>query len=125
MIEVRPIKDLAALKDLYIKSDAVFNDSSSGVAAYDRSEILGYCLFYYSDESISVTALEPKNDLFLADGILRSALHVGVENGKNKAFYTENAPFELLDKLKFVKNTADRVLDIDKLFSSCPNCGNN
>ena len=49
----------------------------------------------------------------LADGILRSALHIAAERSIMDARYAENASEELFEKLGFVKNKEEKQLDIE------------
>lgn len=125
MIEIHPLRETEKLSELYKSSGVEMGADSIAVVAADGSEILGFCLFDLSDTSMTVTHLEPEDDVFFADGILRSALHVGVENGVNKAFYSDSAPTALFERLKFIKNVEKRELNIEKLFASCKNCENN
>lgn len=124
MIEIHPLRDTDKLRELYKTQNVTMNEHSMAVVASDRGEILGFCLFELKNDGLFVHSLEPKEDVFFADGILRSALHVGVENGVNEAFYSENAPVELFEALKFIKNAENRELNVGKLFSSCQSCGN-
>ena len=59
----------------------------------------------------------------LADGILRSALHVAAQSFVLDAFYDDSAPVDLFKRLGFIKNADEKRLDIDKLFGGC-NCNN-
>ena len=70
---------------------------------------------------MTVFAVEPQGDVPLADGILRSALHVAAENFVLDAFYDNCAPVELFRLLAFIKNEDEKRLNIDKLFGGC-NC---
>ena len=124
MIEIHPLRDTDKLCELYKKQSVTMNEYSMAVVASDREEILGFCLFEMKKDGLLVHSLEPKDDALFADGILRSALHVGVENGVNEAFYSESAPEKLFDTLKFIKNAENRELNVGKLFSSCQSCGN-
>lgn len=124
MIEIHPLRDSVKLAELYRSANIKMCDGSMAVVASDREEILGFCLFEMYSDNILIHALEPKEDAYFADGILRSALHVGVENGKSLAFYSENAPENLFKMLKFIKNEDDRELNVEKLFSSCQSCAN-
>ena len=63
----------------------------------------------------------PENDIMLADGILRSALHVASERFITEVHYDKSI-FGIVDKLKFVKDKNECTLDIDKLFKSCKSC---
>ena len=124
MIEIHPLRDVVKLAELYKSASVNLNETSMAVVASVREEILGFCLFEMNDDSILIHSLEPKDDVFFADGILRSALHVGIENGRNDAFYSEKAPETLFEALKFIKNKDTKELDVGKLFSSCKSCAN-
>ena len=75
-----------------------------------------------TNKKITVNYIEPQADLGLADGILRSTLHVAAERSIMNAFYGGNIE-EIIKNLNFVKNVEEKTLDIDKLFSSCCSCG--
>ena len=122
MIEIHPLRDKEKLAKLYVDSNVKMNENSMAVVCADGEDVLGFCLFDMLADSLVVHSLEPQNDLMLLDGILRSALHVGVENGIMSAFYSEKAPKDVFSKLKFIKNEENRELNVDKLFSSCKNC---
>jgi hypothetical protein len=55
----------------------------------------------------------------LADGVLRSALHVAAERSAMDARYVDTAPVELFKKLGFIKDADEHTLNIDKLFGGC------
>ena len=93
------------------------------ITATDKEIELGYCLYRLDKKTITVFVVEPQNDIPLADGILRSALHVAAENFVLDAFYSDCAPIELFEKLCFIKNLEEKRLNIDKLFGGC-NCHN-
>jgi hypothetical protein len=122
MIEIHPLREKDKLAKLYVESNVKMNENSMAVVCADGEDVLGFCLFDMLADSLVVHSLEPQNNLMLLDGILRSALHVGVENGIMSAFYSENAPKDVFSKLKFIKNEENRELNVDKLFSSCKNC---
>ena len=75
------------------------------------------------NEKITVKYIEPLDDISLADGILRSTLHVAAEHGVLNAFYEDTVPYDFLNKIGFIKDELEKRLDIDKLFKSCCNCG--
>ena len=60
-----------------------------------------------------------KEDLMLADGILRSALHVAAERSAMDAFYNDASDEGFYQKLGFIKSKEEKRLDIDKLFGGC------
>ena len=123
MIEIHPIREKDKLVPLYKAANIELNDNSMAVVASDGDEILGNCLFDLTDEFFMLHSIEPSDDTYFADGLLRSALHVSAENNIMTAYYAKTAPVELLDKLKFIKNAENNELDISKLFNSCKSCG--
>ncbi len=122
MITVLPVKDEEKIKELFKNNGLEYTTISSVVEAKEGEKVCGYCLFNLSKKDITVEKIEPTGDIFLADGILRSALHVAVCNNVNTAFYGENAPLEMLKKLKFILNEETKELNINKLFESCCGC---
>ena len=122
MIEIHPIRDRDKLKKLYMAKDVSYNEKSIAVIASDGDEVLGTCLFDLSEKEMTIHHISPTDDIMFADGILRSALHVGVENGIESAFYAETAPEDLIKKLGFIKNTEKNELNVELLFKSCGSC---
>ena len=100
-----------------------FNGNSGCVCCKDGSEILGFCLYDLDNERMTVKYIEPLNDIALADGILRSTLHIAAERSVLNAFYDDTLPYDFLEKIKFIKNKDEKRLDIEKLFKSCCECG--
>ena len=119
MITVSPEKDKIKIKQLFEDKKIDFNSYSCAVIARDGDEILGYCLFELTEKKITVFAVEPEGDIMLADGILRSALHVAAERFVMDAHYSDKAPEKLFDTLCFIKDKENKTLDIDKLFGGC------
>lgn len=122
MIEIHPLRDREKLSVLYKQCGVEFGEDSIAIIASDGEEILGNCLFDLKGDHGVIHSIQPTDDFPFADGLLRSALHVCVENGKTEVFYSENAPESLFSTLKFIKNAEKRELDVNKLFSSCQNC---
>lgn len=123
MITVLPVDNRNRLQELYAQENLPLTAAAAAVEARDGEASLGYCLFDVDEAKITVTALAPEEDRYMADGVLRSALHVAVTRGIPAAYYAQGAPAELLASLGFIKNDENRELDIGKLFSSCQNCG--
>lgn len=122
MITVLPVEDIEIKKSLYAKHMLKCASTSMAVSASDGDKQLGYGLFDLNDERFLLYVLEPMDDKWLADGVLRSALHVSHHRGIDWAFYDEIAPVELIRSLGFIENDEKQTLDIGKLFSSCRNC---
>ena len=123
MISVIPSKDGAEIETLFKKHTLNTNCNSGCVIARASGEMLGYCLYELTDKTITVFALEPQSDVPLADGILRSALHVAAENFVFDARYADSAPEKLFEILDFVIDKGEKTLNINKLFGGC-NCQN-
>lgn len=123
MISVLPCRDKARIEELFKKHNLPIDEFSGCVIASEKQEVVGYCLYSLSKEKMTVFAIEPQGDIPLADGILRSALHVSAENFVLDAFYSDTAPIELFRTLCFIKNEDEKRLNIDKLFGGC-NCHN-
>ena len=122
MIEIHPLRDKNKLSALYNECNIEIKDNSIAIVANDGDIIIGSCLFDLCEDCVIIHKVNPDNDYLLADGLLRSALHVGVENGKNSAFYSSASMDKLFESLKFIKNKSKRELDVNKLFASCENC---
>lgn len=123
MIEIHPVRESDKLIPLYKEAGIELNKNSIAVVAQDGEEILGNCLFDLTDEFFMLHSIKPKDDLYFADGLLRSALHVSAENNIMTAYYSKSAPIDLVNKLGFIKNAEKNELDIEKLFKSCESCG--
>ena len=119
MITILPVKEKETIVKYYADKGIEFSDNASVVEAKFSDEVLGYCIFDLFSDGITVHTLEPINDIMLADGILRSALHIAAERSAMNALYSEFAPEELFEKLDFILDKKERKLNIDKLFGDC------
>ncbi len=122
MVEILPIKERNKVAEFYKENKLIFSENSSAVIARFGNELLGYAAFDMFDEKIVITDIFPLNDVMLADGILRSALHIADFNGICEAFYNNSKLTELLNKLNFIKDTEKMAIKIEKLHESC--CSN-
>lgn len=122
MITLGPIRDKVRVEKLFAERGLSYNDFCDCVAAINGDEVLGLCLYELDKEKITVLHIEPIEDIALADGILRSTLHVAAERSIMKAFYEATVPEDFLRKIGFVKNREEKSLDIEKLFKSCCGC---
>ncbi len=121
MLYLGPVNDAEARK-YFAERNIVFNENSKCVSCKDGQDVIGLCLFELDKEKITVKYIEPTEDILLADGILRSSLHVAAERGIMNAFYTDTVSEDFLKKIGFIKNAEEKRLDIDKLFKSCCGC---
>ena len=121
MITVAPIAEKAEISAYFKKAGLKADENSGCVAAKSGDEILGFCLYELYEKGITVRFITPKDNLPLADGILRSTLHVAAVRSAMDARYEGQENETLFEKLGFVLDRADKKLDIDKLFRGC-NC---
>lgn len=120
-IEIKPLCD-NDLREFYSKKGIKYFDGCGCVVAYQNDKYLGFCSYYIDGQAITITDIGDYSDLLLADGILRSALHIADYNGIDNAFYGNPAPVELFKKLNFIKDPNNRALNIEKLHQSCCGC---
>ena len=92
------------------------------MAAVDRDEVLSFSVFSLSDNSMIIEHIVPEDDIPLADGMLRSTIHVGLTRGKSEVFYADTVSLKLLETLRFIKDPERKLLNSDKLFQSCCDC---
>ncbi len=121
MIEILPIKEKNKIIGFYNENNLIYSENSSLVIARFGEDVLGYAAFDLFDDKIVITDISPLNDIMLADGILRSALHVADFNGIFEAFYSNSTLTELLNKLNFIKDSEKMSINIEKLHESCCN----
>lgn len=122
MIRVLPFRELNDIEELYKKENIELTDSSMAVIALDGKEKLGYALFSIKEGVLMLFSLSPLDDIMLCDGILRSALHVGVENGVTEAYFINNELKRILNTLDFILDEEKNEINIQKLFGSCSEC---
>lgn len=123
MIYLGPIKNKEEIGKLFLENGISFGEYSGCVSATCGQEVLGYCLYDLTPNKMIVHLINPLSDIPLADGILRSTLHVAAEKSIMDAFYSETLPEDFLEKIGFIKDKSEKTLQIDKLFQSCCNCG--
>ena len=123
MIYLGPIKNKEEIEKLFLENGINFGEYSGCVSATCGQEVLGYCLYDLTPKKMIVHLINPLSDIPLADGILRSTLHVAAEKSIMDAFYAETLPEDFLEKIGFIKDKNEKTLQIDKLFQSCCNCG--
>ena len=122
MITLGPLKDRNEAEKLFKQNNIEFKDNRNCLTAFDGKEIIGLSFYELDKEKMTVLAVLPNDDLGLADGILRSTLHIAAERSVMKAYYADTVSEEFLNKLGFIKDQNEKLLDIDKLFKSCCSC---
>ena len=123
MISLAPLSDKNKIKTIFSEKGIEYTENSGCVTAMQGDELLGLSLYDLDAKKMLVKYIEPLNDIGLADGILRSTLHVAAERSIMDAFYDSTLPEDFLNKIAFIKNQDEKKLDIDKLFKSCASCG--
>lgn len=123
MIALAPISDKNEINRLFLENGLEFTEFSGCVKAKCGEEVLGFCLYSLDKSGIVIYKIVPENDLSLADGILRSTLHVAAERSIMNAFYSGGDIEKLCEKLGFIKDRAEKRLNINRLFESCCSCG--
>lgn len=122
MLEILVCEDKKITKKIYDDLGLKYNDDFLAIRAMSGEECLGYALFFIENHKETVFAVEPKEDRMLADGLLRSALHVGCERGITEAFYFGDNYTELYEKIDFIENKEEKKLKLQNLFTDCCAC---
>ncbi|MBE6762336.1 MAG: hypothetical protein E7551_08650 [Ruminococcaceae bacterium] len=122
MLEILVCEDNNTTKELYNSLGLEYCEEYIAIRAMNREECLGFALFCIEGSSETVFAVEPKSDIMLADGLLRSALHVGTERGVIEAFYSGEDYVELYEKIGFIEDYETKKLKLQNLFTDCCSC---
>ena len=123
MLFLAPMTSRQEIENIFLEKGIGSSEFSGCVTAKNGDELLGLCLYDLDSKKITVHYIEPLNDVSLADGILRSTLHVAAERSVMNAFYANTVPEDFLKMIGFIKDADEKSLDIDKLFKSCQSCG--
>lgn len=123
MITLKTVEERQEAKVFFEKENLEFTEFSDCLLAKDRDEVLGYCLFDIEDKKMTIHAIEPKNDMMLLDGVLRSTLHIAASRNLEEAVASENAPLNVFKTLGFLKE--ENKLNISKLYESGCSCCKN
>lgn len=124
MIEVLKIKNAEVIKETYFAKNIEYNDGDMLICATEKENIIGQILFSCNNKEITLKYAEPKEDILLLDGLIRSMLHYASENCIEKAFYTDTAPVEQIEMLGFIEDVDNKSLKMLGLLGSCENCKN-
>ena len=122
MISLTAVKDAEKIKNIFDNKNFQYNSKSGCLEVLEKDNVLGLCLYELDKEKMQILYIEPMTDIALADGILRSTLHIAAERSIMNAFYSDSVPIDFLKKIDFIKNESEKSLDIDKLFKSCCSC---
>ena len=122
MLEILVCEYKEKVKALYSSLNIDYKEQYLAIRAMAGEECIGFALFDISGGEETVFAVEPKNDALLADGLLRSALHVGTERGITDAYFYGNDYVELFEKIKFIEDLENKKLKLQNLYSDCCQC---
>lgn len=122
MIEIKTEQSVEAVKKLCADCGLEYTADTYAAVMRDKDETLGFSVFDMRRSFAVVRALSPVSDIPLADGMLRSTIHIALSGGCTAVFYDDTAPEELFMRLGFVKNKEIKELDSAKLFESCKSC---
>ncbi len=122
MITLSLLNDKTETERLFKEKNIDYNENSLCLTAVDKANVLGFSLFDITKEKMVIKYLEPLKDLSLADGILRSTLHIAAQRFIMDAYYDFTVEESVFEKLDFIKDKPKRMLNIDKLFMSCQSC---
>lgn len=125
MISLSPISQEQKIKEFFCNVGLPFNENCGCLTAVSNDEVLGFCLYELTRDKMEILYITPENDIALADGILRSTLHIAAQRSIMNAYYGEQISERFLKITNFIKNEQNRELDIDKLFKSCQSCQKN
>ena len=122
MLEILICEEQSKTEALYKSLGLEYKPEYIALRAMNRDECLGFALFVINAREETVFAVEPKSDVMLADGLLRSALHVGTERGITDAFYSGEDYIELFSKINFIEDLEFKKLKLQNLYSDCCCC---
>lgn len=122
MLEILVCEEKEKTKELYETLGLEYKAEHIAIRAMAGEYCLGFALFSIDENCETVFAVEPKTDIMLADGLLRSALHVGCERGITEAYYTGEDYVELYKKIDFIEDLKTKRLKLQNLFTDCCSC---
>lgn len=122
MLEIKVLTDSAKIAPLLEKCSKQPAPDRGVMAAVDGEEVLSFSVFTLAEDSMTIEHIVPENDIPLADGMLRSTIHVALTRGKTTVYYAETVSEKLLNTLAFIKDADKKILNSDKLFESCCGC---
>lgn len=104
-------------------------DAEGGVKiieAFDKGEVIGFGIFSYDGGALNLYKISAGGDLYLFDGIVRSALFKASLNGIEKAEVKSRAPEEIesYKKLNFISGDNFIIEPISQFMNGCKNCKN-
>lgn len=122
MIKIQPLCDSKSVEDICKKVGITYSSLTHGATMIDGEERLGFSIFDVNKGFAVIRWLEPVKDLSLADGMLRSTIHIALEQQCASVYYDDTAPEAIFEQLGFILNNQTKQLNTHKLFESCCEC---
>ena len=95
--------------------------------ALDRGETIGFIAYSYEGDRTVVYDYDHRGDLMLCDGLVRSVLFKSCLKAIEKCEFAlqDEAKYEPLRKLGFLKGESHIAENIDSFMNGCENCKHN
>lgn len=122
MLEIKIENNIEIIKNTYKEKGITYNNKDKLILAKDKNEVLGCVLFSVINNNIYLKYAEPKEDIMLLDGLVRSMLHYASENLIQNAYFEDTSPIEQLKKLNFIDTSDKNKLFMLGLLGKCENC---
>lgn len=116
MIEIKVITDAEKSREYLSRHGA---EGKSLLAATDGEEIIAYTIFSVDGKTAEIQYIVPEEDILLADGMIRSTIHVVLSRGALAVHYADSVSEKLLKTLDFILDSEKKLLDSDKLYRAC------
>ena len=116
MIEIKVVENAEKSREILSRHGA---EDKTLLAAADGQEIIAYTIFSVSGKEAKIYFIVPEEDIMLADGMIRSTIHVALSRGATEVYYEDTVSEKLLKTLNFILDSEKRLLDSDKLYRAC------
>lgn len=122
MLEIKECKDILRYSDII--NDLLDDYALVSVAeAYDGERVSGFGVYSYEKDAVVIHRVEYGDDLYLADGIVRTILFKAMMNGIDRGVFAANESNDILtSKLKYIKDKGRIINSITDFMDNCKNC---
>lgn len=125
MLEIHQRNDIKGYEK-YLSDFQLDSDSVKIIEAFDKEEVIGFAIFTYGDDALNLYTVSAGGDLYLFDGLARSALFkaslLGIERAEIKT--ADSSELEMYRKLKFIGENDLTIPSISHFMNGCKNCKN-
>lgn len=91
--------------------------------ATDNNDVIGFVVYHFDEEKVVIDYVESYGDLYLYDGLVRSALFLAMNKNVDVAEFQISNKINII-KLGFVNNNNNFIDSISLFMSNCKNCKN-